>query len=211
MPYKRKYNIKRKPNYKRRFNTRGPGRGYKAGYNRFGRIANPELKHKTLTRAGAMAPDSVQEMTVWPAIEQGIQDDQRIGNRIAGKFLNVRLVFQSRRPDAATLPQNCPVIRYVLWMNKDPTSNAAGTLPDLDLVEFLNTKQIRILKHGFITLSLAGTAKVLTLNNNLHNRTIDFIANTDLTANTSQRIYLSVYSTQVVDWQLQSRFYFADP
>ena len=36
--------LRRKPR------TRGPGRGYRVGYNRFGRVSNPELKTKVLTR-----------------------------------------------------------------------------------------------------------------------------------------------------------------
>jgi len=214
MPWKRNYRKRARFRRRRYYGRRSAGTGrrsYRTGYNRFGRISSPELKSKTLTRDGVMAAATVQEFVVWPAIVQGMQDDQRIGNRINGKFLNIRLILSSRRPTDATLPQNPPVLRYVLWQSKDPTSNAAGALPNLTLVDFLNTKQIRILKTGYITLDLSGTARVKVLNTNLRNRTINFIANTDVSANTTQRIYLSVYTTQVVDWQMQSKFYFADP
>ncbi len=55
----------------RRFNTRGPGRGYRTGYNRFGRVSNPELKSKVLFRDGVTAGQTVQEIVCWPAITQG--------------------------------------------------------------------------------------------------------------------------------------------
>ena len=199
---------------RRRYNTRGPGRGYRVGYNRFGRVSNPELKSKVLFRDGATAANTVQEIVCWPAITQGFQDDQRIGNRINAKFLNVKLLLMSRRPSDATLPLNPPVIRYVMWQSKDPTTPAAGVsaqMSNLTLTNFLNTKQCKILKTGYITLSGAGTARVKPLNYNFRNKTIDFIANTDVTANTPQAVYLHLYSNQVFDWQHQSKFYFADP
>lgn len=197
----------------RRYNTRGPGRGYRAGYNRFGRVSNPELKSKVLTREGVTAANTVQPIICWPAIVQGFQDDQRIGNRINGKFLNIKLLLMSQRPPDATLPINPPVIRYVLWRTKDSTAIAGSStaMNTLTLVNFLNTKEVRVLKTGYITLSSAGTAKVKSLNYNMKNQTIDFIANTDVTANTSQYVYLTLYSNQTFNWQHQSKFYFADP
>ena len=198
----------------RRWRSRGTGRGYRPGYNRFGRVSGPELKSKVLFRDGVTAANTVQEIVCWPAITQGFQDDQRIGNRINAKFLNVKLLLMSQRPPDATLPLNPPVIRYVMWQSKDPTTNAAGVaaqMSTLTLTNFLNTKQVRILKTGYITLSSAGTARVKPLNYNFRNKTIDFIANTDVTANTSQCVYLHLYSNQVFNWQHQSKFYFADP
>jgi len=197
-----------------RYRTRGIGRGYRAGYNRFGRVSSPELKSKVITREGVTVGGNVQEIICWPAIVQGMQDDQRIGNRINGKFLNVKLLLMSQRPSDATLPLNPPVIRYVMWQSKDPTTAAVGIsaqMSSLTLVNFINTKQIRILKTGYITLSGAGTAKVKSINYKMRNRTIDFIANSDVTANTSQCVFLHLYSNQTFNWQHQSKFYFADP
>jgi len=209
------YKIYRKRARPRRgYRTRGIGRGYRAGYNRFGRISSPELKSKTLTREGVTPGETVQEIVCWPSIVQGMQDDQRIGNRINAKFLNVKLLLMSQRPSDATLPLNPPVIRYVMWQSKDPTTAVTGIpaqMSTLTLVNFLNTKQVRIIKTGYITLSSAGTAKVKSLNFKMRNRTIYFIANTDVTANTTQCVYLHLYSNQVFNWQHQSKFYFADP
>ena len=210
---------RRRKNYaartiQRRWRTRGTGRGYRVGYNRFGRVSNPELKHKVLTRDGTTSPATVQEIICWPSIVQGMQDDQRIGNRINAKFLNIKLLLMSQRPVDASLPLLPPVIRYVLWQSKDPTTVASGVaaqMSSLTLVNHLNTKQVKVLKTGYLTLSGAGTAKVKSLNYNFRNKTIDFIANTDVTANTPQAVYLHLYSNQIFSWQHQSKFYFADP
>ena len=198
---------------KRRYNTRGPGRGYRGVYNRFGRVSYPELKSKVLSRDGTTAAATVQQLVVWPAIVQGFQDDERIGNRINGKFLNIKLLLWSQRPADSTLPIIPPVIRYVMWQTKDSTAIAGSStaMNNLTLVSFLNTKECRILKTGYIPLSGAGQAKIKSLNYNLRNRTIDFIANSDVTANTSQHIYLTLYSNQIFSWEHQSKFYFADP
>lgn len=195
-----------------KWRTRGPGRGYSVGYNRFGRIAGPELKNKTLNRDGTTAAATVQQLVVFPSIVQGFQDDQRIGNRINGKFLNIKLMLWSQRPADNTLPIIPPVIRYVMWQTKDSTAitGSATNMDNLTLVNFLNTKQSRILKTGYITLSAAGTAKVKALNYNFRNKTIDYIANTDTTANTSQHVYLTLYSNQIFSWQHQSKFYYSD-
>lgn len=215
MPYRKYYKKKYRPRRRgaRRYNTRGPGRGYRVGYNRFGRVSNPELKSKVLTRDGTTAAATVQQLVVWPSIVQGIQDDQRIGNRIAGKFLNIKLILWSQRPADNTLPIIPPVIRYVLWTTKDSTTIAgsATNMDNLTLSNFLNTKSTRLLKHGYITLSASGAAKVKHINHKLYNKTIDYVANTDVTANTSQHIYLTLYSNQLFSWEHQSKFYFADP
>lgn len=212
MPFYKRKKIRKTKKYAR--TRRNYSGSYRVGYNRFGKVSAPELKSKVLTRDGVTAANTVQEIVCWPAIVQGMQDDQRIGNRINGKFLNVKLLLMSQRPADAVLPINPPVIRYVMWQSKDPTTPVTGIgsqMSSLTLVNFLNTKQIRILKTGYITLSAAGTAKVKALNQKLYNRTIDFIANSDVTANTSQCIYLHLYSNQIFNWQHQSKFYFADP
>lgn len=208
--------IQRRFRSRRRYNTRGPGRGYRVGYNRFGRVSNPELKSKVLFRDGVTAGNTVQEIVCWPAITQGMQDDERIGNRINAKFLNVKLLLWSQRnndvPPSAAI--NAPLIRYILWQSKDPTTAAAGVpaqMATLTLNNFINTKQVKVLKQGYITLSSAGTCRVKSLNTNFRNKTIDFIANTDVTANTPQAVYLHLYSNQVFNWSHQSKFYFADP
>lgn len=213
MVYKRKYRPRRR-RYRRRYATRGPARGYRPGFNRFGRIASLEIKSKTLTRTGVTAANTVQEIVCFPSVEQGTQNDQRVGCRLAAKWLSIKLLLMSQRPDNATLPINPPVIRYVAWQSKDPTSVVSGVpsqMDDLTLVNFLNTRQIRILKHGYITLSSVGTAKVKSLNIKFHNKVINFIANSDVTANTTDYVFLHLYSNQVFNWQHQSKFYFSDP
>jgi len=119
----------------------------------------------------------------------------------------------SQRPADATLPINPPVIRYVLWQTKDSITTAGNSaaMNGLTLVEFLNTRECRIMKTGYITLSSAGTAKVKSLNWNFRNKTMNYIANTDQTVNTSEYVYLTLFSNQLFNWEHQSKFYFSDP
>ena len=62
-----------------------------------------------------------------------------------------------------------------------------------------------------MTLNAYGQAKMLKINHNLKNMTIDFLEDSDVSANTSQRVFLTVYSTEQVGYEYQSKFYFADP
>lgn len=196
---------------KGRWRTRGTGRGYRVGYNRFGRVSAPELKSKVLERTGTMTANSITDLVIFPAITQGIKETERLGNRINAKFLNVKLILKQKRPDELSLPADPAVLRYVMWQNKDPASNAASTLSGLTLTAFLNTKTIRILKTGYVTLSAAGTARVLQLRHNCRNKTIAYKEDSDTSANTSERYYLAVFSSNVVNFEYQSKFYFADP
>lgn len=209
--HKKKRNVRRR-RYGRRYNTRGPGRGFRTGYNRFGRIANPELKSKVLVRDGSTLATVVQQLVVFPSIVQGFQDDQRIGNRINGKFLNIKLILWSTRVGDGSLPIIPPVIRYVLWQTKDSTSTTgtATNMNNLTLSNFLNTKQSKILKTGYVSLSGAGTAKIKGIYHNFRNQTINYIANTDGTANTGEYVYLTLYSNQSFTWEHQSKFYYSD-
>lgn len=191
--------------------TRGPGRGYRPGMSRFGRLSQPELKSKVLAGRGAIGANTTLDAVVFPSITQGITETQRLGNRVNGKFLNIKLMLtQSRQPDIS-LPQDPAVVRWVLWKNKDPTSNAAGAFTNLNLTSFINTKTTKIVKTGYITLGNAGVSKVKSINTNLRNGVIDFKEDSDVSANTTQRYYLAVYSSQSIDYEFQSKLYFADP
>ena len=208
MPWKKSARPRRRRNYKR---TRGPGRGYRPGVSKFGRIAQPEIKHVLLTGRDSVAANSLSDLTIFPTVEQGIGENQRIGNRIASKFLSFRMVCsQARQPDAA-LPQSPAVLRYVFWKNKDPTSNANSTLSGLTLISFINTKTVQILKTGYITLSSAGTAKVFKINHKCYNKVINFKEDSDITANTSERMYFTFFSSEPMTYQFMSKFYFSDP
>ncbi len=209
MPFKKRgFRPRRRRNYRR---TRGPGRGYRPGVSRFGRISQPELKSKVVQLRGTIAAQAVEDMDIFPTISQGIGEDARIGNRVNAKFLNVKLVLTSRRQPDVSLPQSPPVLRWVMWRNKDPVTASNPTIAGLNLTAFLNTKQISIIRTGYITLSAAGTAKVKSLNLKMRNQVMDFKDQTDSSAATTQRVYLTVYSSQLVDYELQSKFYFADP
>jgi hypothetical protein len=211
MPYRKYYKKKFRPRRYRKRKTYGPGRGYPLGMSRFGRIAQPELKSKILSRDSTIGAGSIEDIVIFPSIVQGIDQDQRIGNRIVSKFLNVKVFFTiSRQPDIS-LPQEPGFIRYVMWSNKDPTSNASATISGLNLTSFINTKQVRIHKTGYLTMNNYGQAKVLKLNHKCRNRVIDFKEATDVSANTTQRYYLTVFSTQQVGYEYQSKFYFSDP
>ncbi len=194
---------------KRRW-SRGPGRGYRPGMSRFGRMSQPELKHKLLTGRGVIAAQDTLDPVVFPSITQGITETERLGNRINAKFLNIKLVLtQARQPDIS-LPQSPAVLRWVLWQAKDPTSNVQQTLTGLTLSSFINTKTTKVLKTGYLTLGASGVAKVKSINHKCYNKVIDFKEDSDVSANTTQRYYLTIYSSQAVNYEYQSKFYFAD-
>lgn len=195
----------------RKWRTRGTGRGYRPGYSRFGRVSAPEIKSKVLARDGTMAAQSITDLVIFPSITQGINESQRLGNRINAKYLNVKLMLSKDRDAEINLPASPAVIRWVLWQNKDPTSNAAATITGLSLTSFLNTKTIRVLKTGYTTLANYGQAKVLKINTNLRNQVVDFKEDSDVSANTTQRVYLTLYTSNLVQYEYQSKFYFADP
>lgn len=198
-------------NAHKRWRSRGPTRGYRGGWSRFGRMSQPELKSKVLGDRGSIAAQGTLDAVIFPSITQGITETQRLGNRINAKFLNIKLILkQARQPDV-NLPIDAAVLRWVLWKNKDPVSNAGGTLSGLTLTSFLNTKQIHIVKTGYITLSPSGTARVKPININCRNAVVDFKEDSDVSANTTQRYYLAVYSSLGVSYEFQSKFYFADP
>lgn len=215
MVYRRSFRPRRtRRTYRPRFNkwrTRGTGRGYRPGFSRFGRVSAPELKSKTLTGRSVIGAQDIEDLVVWPSITQGIGQENRVGNRINSKFLNIKLFLtQTRSPDIS-LPQDPGFVRWVLWQNKDPTSNAAATIANLSLTSFLNTKTIRIAKTGYVAMNNSAAGKMVKINHNCRNKVVDFKEDSDVSANTAQRYYLTLYSTQQVSYQYQSKFYFADP
>lgn len=93
MPF-RKNALKYRRRPRRRVATRKVLRPrYRGGYSRFGKISQPELKSKTLQRAGTTAASQTQDIPLTPSITQGISEAERIGNRINGKFSNTKLML----------------------------------------------------------------------------------------------------------------------
>lgn len=219
MPYTRK----QKAAYRRavarnkakgRWRTRGTGRGYRVGYNRFGRVSAPELKHQVLGRDATIVNTAPTTIPLPPTvIAQGVGETQRIGNRINAKFLNTKVLLTSRKSEPAQGDfQQGNIVRYVLWQCKDPAGAIPPVWPDpLTLTSFINTKRFRIVKTGYMTFSSLGGSRVLRLNHNFRNRVMSFADNGDSSIDTSQRVYLTMACKRDIDYEIQSKFYFADP
>ena len=197
-----------------RYNTRGPGRGYRVGYNRFGRVSNPELKHQVLARDATLQAGTPTVIQLPPTIlAQGVGETQRIGNRINAKFLNTKVLFTSRESQPAQGNfQAGNIVRYVMWQCKDPAGAIPPTWADpLTLTSFINTKRFRVLKTGYVSFPALGASKVLRLNHKFKNQVMSFADNGDTSVDTDKRVYLTLACKRDIDYEWQSKFYFADP
>jgi len=215
MPFitKKTWNRRRRISAARRiqskWRSRGPTRGYAGGYSRFGRIAQPEFKSKVLLGRADVSALANTEVVIFPTISQGITEDSRLGNRICSKYLNVRVLFTTLTAQPAAAARTC-MVRYVMWQSKDPTTNANLVLGGLNLTSFINTKVVKVLKTGYINMT-PGHGRVLKINYNCKNKVVDFREDTDVTANTTQRIYFTFFTTEGLRYEFQSKFYFSDP
>lgn len=198
----------------RRWRSRGTGRGYRVGYNRFGRISGPELKHQVLARDATLTAGTPTVIQLPPTlITQGVQETQRIGNRINAKFLNTKVLFTSRESQPAQGNfQAGNIVRYVMWQCKDPAGAIPPTWSDpLTLTSFINTKRFKVLKTGYVSFPALGSSKVLRLNHKFRNQVMSFAENTDSSIDTDKRVYLTLACKRDIDYEWQSKFYFADP
>lgn len=205
----------RKPmTYRKRY-VRKPR--YNGGYSKFGKMSQPELKSVTTRENLTFSPGNNQETWVLPPgvqnISQGTNSTSRIGNRINGKFLTCKLVVKGL--DNATLgPSRGQMMRYIVWEAK---SDLAGATPNAyigaqSLTSFLNTREIRVVKHGMVALSNISQAKYIPLHINMKNKVFNFDQNTTLTVNSHQRQYITLISdSETISVDNQSRFWFADP
>lgn len=195
-------------------NTRGTGRGYRPGYSRFGRVSAPELKHQVLARESTIVEGAPSTVNLPPTIiAQGVGETNRIGNRINAKFLNTKVLFTSRQSEPAQGNyQQGNIVRYVLWSCKDPAGAIPPTWADpLTLTSFINTKRFRIHKTGYVSFPALGGSKVLRLNYKCRNMVMSFADNTDGSVDTTKRYYLTMACKRDIDFEIQSKFYFADP
>ncbi len=205
----------RKPmTYRKRY-VRKPR--FMGGYSKFGKISQPELKSVSTRENLTFAPGLTQETwTLPPGVEnipQGTNSTSRIGNRINGKFLTCKLVVKGL--DNSTLgPSRGQMMRYIVWEAK---SDLAGATPNAymgaqSLTSFLNTKEVRVIKHGMVALSNISQAKYIALHLNMKNKVYNFEGNTVTTVNSHQRQYITLISdSEAISVQNQSRFWFADP
>ena len=195
--------------------SRGPGRGYRPGVSRFGRIAQPEMKSQ-VEAYRLQLPEGQEYVTQIPPdnIEQGVQQDQRLGNRIAGKFLTLKMLLSMTQAGAPGA-QTGNIMRWVLWSNKDPVGAAAPSLgPGFTLTSFINTKDVKIHRTGYMTFPSLGATRYKCINLKLKNRVFDFTDNQDDNVNTPQRYYISMWKPNngtALQLEMQSKFYFSDP
>ena len=198
----------------RKWRSRGTGRGYRVGYNPFGRISGPELKHQVLAREATITAGTPTVIQLPPtAIQQGVGETQRIGNRINAKFLNTKVLLTSRESQPAQGNfQAGNIVRYVMWQCKDPAGVIPPVWPDpLTLTSFLNTKRFKVLKTGYVSFPALGSSKVLRLNYKFRNQVMSFADNSDNSIDTDKRVYLTLAAKRDIDYEWQSKFYFSDP
>lgn len=196
-----------------RFRGRMPRR--RSAYGRFGRIPRPEMKHVVDIYRGQLLPDIPQVWLLPPlAIPQGHGEGQRVGNRIASKFLNTKVCLFNKdynmQQGAGIASQTSACIRYVLWKSKDPNGVIPPVWADpLTLTSFINTKRVYVLRHGYIGFHL-GQSKVKSINVKCNNRRMNFIDDADQDVNTTERYYITIFSSDTVDFEYQSKFYYTD-
>lgn len=190
---------------------------WKGGYSRFGKISQPELKSVTTRENFTFAPGATQDTWVLPPgtqnIPQGTTSNSRIGNRINGKFLTCKLVIKGL--DNASLgPSRGQMMRYIVWEAK---SDLGAVTPNTyigpqSLTSFLNTKEIRVVKHGMVALPNISACCYIPLHLNMRNKVYNFESNATNVVNSHQRQYITIISdSEAISVDNQSRFWFADP
>lgn len=207
-----------RPTYRTRSITR---RTYQGGYSKFGKISQPELKqYESRVNRLTFTPLVSQGTFFLPPagvqIEQGVNEDQRVGNRINAKFLTVKSVLKGiNEPGAGARSQ---FVRWVIWQPKGniglpPTEALANAyIGQQSLTSYINTKTVRILKHGMVNLGANGSGKMLVENFKLNNRMMNFSQDLDNFVDTKSWMYITFISdSEVVSVENQNKFYFADP
>ncbi len=212
--FRRRAGSSKVSNYRKRY-VRRPR--YQGGYSRFGKISQPELKSVTTRENLTFSPGNTQETWTLPPgvqnIPQGTNSTSRIGNCINGKFLTCKLVVKGL-DNSSTGPTRGQMMRYIVWEAK---SDLAGATPNAyigtqNLTSFLNTREIRVVKHGMVALSNISACRYIALHLNMKNKVYNFEGNTTNVVNSHQRQYITLISdSEAISVDNQSRFWFADP
>ncbi len=219
MPYIRKRSVSRRPVYKRKsFKKRSVRKSvYRGGYSRFGKMSQPELKNVSSRESLAFSPGNSQFTWTMPpgqlAIPQGTGINNRVGNRINGKYLTCKLVIKGL-DNTAIAPSRGIMMRYVLWAAKE---ELGGSTPDgyigaQTLTSFLNTREVRVLKHGMVPFQNISQSKFITIRQRYNNKVFNFTDNAATSVLVKQNVYLTLISdSQTITVDNESRFWFADP
>lgn len=165
--------------------------------------ARPEMKrkHTNLDDQTVTGSAAYQQLFAVDGIGQGLTDSSRIGDRITGKYINSKFLFDNQSDTKAML------VRYCIWSPKSTTQTLA-----LTGTNFINNKLFRVWKQGYLSIN-HDSAKVLSVNIPLKNKVFDFSGD-DTTLPVSQdRIYLTmtcVTSGMTVKFTHNTTVYYVD-
>jgi hypothetical protein len=158
-------------------------------------------KHTNLDDQTVTGSAAYQQLFAVDGIGQGLTDSSRIGDRITGKYINSKFLFDNQSDTKAML------VRYCIWSPKSTTQTLA-----LTGTNFINNKLFRVWKQGYLSIN-HDSAKVLSVNIPLKNKVFDFSGD-DTTLPVSQdRIYLTmtcVTSGMTVKFTHNTTVYYVD-
>lgn len=203
MVYRRNYRKSYRRNYSRKRYQKS--QAYPRNRSQFGKPARPELKHKVTQATNMAIGDTPLTMAVGPhSIAQGLDSvAMRLGNRISCKFCNFKFLFTRNNATGA-------VVRYVIWKQKNPTSNTAPLL-NLSPISLINTQSVHIIKQGYVKLNKY-EATMKSINVRLNNDICDFKDATENNPVTTARWWLSLVNTDnaTVTFNMMNKLYYAD-
>lgn len=202
--YRRRYSTARSSARRKYYNRKRKG-AYPRSRHQFGKPARPELKHKVTNATNMAIGDTPITMAVGPHnIAQGLDSvGERVGNRISCKFCNFKMLFTRNNATGA-------VVRYVIWKQKNPTSNTAPLL-NLTPISLINTQSVHIIRQGYVKLNkYAATLKSISVK--LFNDVCDFKEAGSDDPVTAQRWWLTLVNTDnaTVTFNMMNKLYYAD-
>lgn len=176
---------------------------YRKGKSWFGtKKSLPEMKRQHYEITDQSITSSVYtEYFAGNSISQGLNDNDRIGSRITGKFITSKLLFDNQSDSKAQL------VRWVVWSPRSAT-NTLG----MDGTSFINNKLFRVWKQGYLSIN-HDSARVLSINIPLRNKVFDYSGSAVTAPIEEDKIYISlccVTSGMTVKLSTNTAFYYVD-
>lgn len=113
-------------------------------------------------------------------VDQGLGDDQRVGNRISAKYLQVKMLLENTNDAKAMM------LRYCIWSPKSTTQDLSMTG-----LSSINRKLFKIIRTGYISVN-HDSARVKTLNIPMYNKVIEYPSNDVDTPVNQDRLYITL-------------------